>query len=140
MTGIGGISIFIASIVMAMECVGQKYTMLVAIAIEIPFALGELTFGIEAYFVRDWRTLQMVAFGPILALALLWFCLPESPRWLMTVGQLEKARNIILKAAKLNKSNADEIECKDLLRPEDEKEVIKEKLGFKDLFSPGRDL
>ena len=45
--------------VICVEYVGVKYTMLTGIAIEIPFALGEIVLGIEAYLVRDWFTLQI---------------------------------------------------------------------------------
>ena len=54
--------------------------MLIGIAIEMPFALGEMLLGLEvtlnalnfktdkiqAYFIRDWRTLQMVSYLPLL--------------------------------------------------------------------------
>ena len=40
--------------------------MLIGIAIEIPFALGEALLGVEAYFIRDWKTLQIVAYLPLL--------------------------------------------------------------------------
>ena len=40
--------------------------MLIGIAIEIPFALGEALLGVEAYFIRDWTTLQNVAYLPLL--------------------------------------------------------------------------
>ena len=40
--------------------------MLIGIAIEIPFALGEALLGVEAYFIRDWTTLQIVAYLPLL--------------------------------------------------------------------------
>ena len=62
--------------------------MLVGIAIEIPFAIGEAVLGVEAYLIRflcpmlslkinndhlrDWRTLQMVAYLPLLCLIGLW--------------------------------------------------------------------
>ena len=46
--------------------VSSQYTMLIGIAIEIPFALGEALLGIEAYFIRDWTTLQIVAYLPLL--------------------------------------------------------------------------
>ena len=40
--------------------------MIIGIAIEIPFAIGEMILGLEAYFVRDWRTLQIIAYLPII--------------------------------------------------------------------------
>ena len=40
--------------------------MLIGFAIEIPFALGEALLGVEAYFIRDWTTLQIVAYLPLL--------------------------------------------------------------------------
>ena len=32
--------------------------------------MGELVLGLEAALLRDWRTLQLVAHGPVLALGL----------------------------------------------------------------------
>ena len=48
--------------VLAVEHVGFKFTMLVGIAIEIPFALGEAVLGVEAVLVRNWRDLQVLIF------------------------------------------------------------------------------
>ena len=42
-----------------------KFTMLMGIAIEIPFALGEAVLGLEAYLIRDWKILQIVAYLPM---------------------------------------------------------------------------
>ena len=58
-TGMGGIGCFMVCFVLAVEHVGYKFTMLIGIAIEIPFALGEALLGVEAYLVRDWRSLQV---------------------------------------------------------------------------------
>lgn len=56
--------------------------------INIPFALGELLLGVEAWLVRDWVTLQLVAHAPVLVLtSLAWLC-PESVRWLLTKARL----------------------------------------------------
>jgi len=46
---------------------------ILGIAIEIPFAIGEFILGIEAYFVRDWRTLQIVAYAPLILLLFMWW-------------------------------------------------------------------
>ena len=65
-TGMGGIGCYMVSFVLAVEHVGFKYTMLVGIAIEIPFAIGEAILGIEAVIARDWRSLQILAYLPLL--------------------------------------------------------------------------
>ena len=56
----GGIGCFMVCFVLAVEHVGFKFTMLVGIAIEIPFALGEAVLGVEAVLVRNWRDLQVI--------------------------------------------------------------------------------
>ena len=56
------------SFVLAVEHVGFKFTMLVGIAIEIPFAIGEAILGIEAVIARDWRSLQILAYLPLLGI------------------------------------------------------------------------
>ena len=66
----GGIGCFMVCFVLAVEHVGFKFTMLIGIAIEIPFALGEAVLGIEAFIVRDWRVLQVVAYLPLLGVTL----------------------------------------------------------------------
>ena len=100
--GIGGMALFMVTFVICVEYVGVKYTMFTGIVIEIPFALGELILGLEAYLVRDWVTLQLVAHLPIFALLGLYFLVPESPRWLIAVGRTEEAKVIIQKGAEIN--------------------------------------
>merc|ERR1719220_1962629 len=82
-TGVGAIGSLMVCFVLAVEHVGFKFTMLIGIAIEMPFALGEMLLGLEAYFIRDWRTLQMVSYLPLLGLVGLWWAVPESVRWLV---------------------------------------------------------
>ena len=49
---------------------------------------------------RDWQSLQMVAYLPLLSLLGLWFLVPESPRWLIGAGRLDEAKEGIRKAAR----------------------------------------
>ena len=80
----GGLGTFVVAFVLAVEYTGLKFTMFVGIVIAIPFAIGEFILGIEAYYIRDWKTLQTVSSIPWLILVpILWFCVPESPRWLI---------------------------------------------------------
>ncbi len=69
---------------------------------QIPFALGELVFGLEAYLIRDWVPLQIVAYAPLLIFLVLYFFVPESPRWLIAMGRVDEAEAIIRKGAAEN--------------------------------------
>ena len=66
LTGMGGIGCFMVSFVLVVEHVGARFTSLIGVAIEIPFAIGQGVLGLEAYFVRDWRALQILAHLPLL--------------------------------------------------------------------------
>ena len=54
-TSCGGVGLFITCFVIAMEFIGPKYRTVCGIAIEIPFAIGELYIVALAYFIRDWQ-------------------------------------------------------------------------------------
>ena len=103
LTGMGGIGCFMVCFVLAVEHVGYKFTMLVGIAIEIPFALGEAVLGVEAVLVRHWRGLQVLAYLPLLLLLATYWAVPESVRWLVTRGRTQEAKEIIRRAARENK-------------------------------------
>ena len=103
--GMGGMALFMVTFVICVEYVGARYTMFTGIIIEVPFALGELILGLEAYFIRDWYTLQIVAHLPLIVLLGLYFLVPESPRWLLAMGRTEEAKKIIQKGAEINKKN-----------------------------------
>ena len=124
----GGIGCFMVSFVLVVEHVGARFTSLIGVAIEIPFAIGQGVLGMEAYFVRDWRALQILAHLPLLGeritkihlvhyyadslnlihssisgLAGLFFIVPESVRWLLANGKGAEAKEIIQEAARTNK-------------------------------------
>ena len=105
MTGFFVKGLYMMAFIISVECVGPRFTAIVGIALNIPFAIGELILGLEAYFVRDWRTLQILVHAPVLGLVLLWFFLPESPRWLIAVGNTKNAEKILTRAAKMNRKS-----------------------------------
>ena len=85
-TGFGGMGAFVSSFVLVIEYSGKDFATYLGIAFAIPFALGEALFGMEAYFIKDWQTLQGVALAPwIILVPILWLLVPESPRWLISV-------------------------------------------------------
>ncbi|XP_072019915.1 organic cation transporter protein-like [Amphiura filiformis] len=68
------------------------------------FSVGYMLLAIIAYFIRDWRQLQLAISVPLVLFFLLIPILCESPRWLISRGQFSKAEQIIRKAAKVNKA------------------------------------
>uniref|UniRef100_A0A667YYQ5 Solute carrier family 22 member 13b n=1 Tax=Myripristis murdjan TaxID=586833 RepID=A0A667YYQ5_9TELE len=62
-----------------------------------------------AYLIRSWRTLQLVLFSPLLlVLAIFYWILPESARWLMTQGRKEDLQREIRRAARMNRRKVPE--------------------------------
>uniref|UniRef100_A0A3B3QMP7 Major facilitator superfamily (MFS) profile domain-containing protein n=1 Tax=Paramormyrops kingsleyae TaxID=1676925 RepID=A0A3B3QMP7_9TELE len=75
----------------------------------ICYALGYTCLPIFAYFIRDWRMLLMALTVPGFLCVPLWWVIPESPRWLLTHGQVDKADAIIRAIARKNGVNAPEV-------------------------------
>ncbi|XP_039900447.1 solute carrier family 22 member 13b [Simochromis diagramma] len=86
------------------------------------FPLGLMLMSGAAYFIRNWRILQLVLFCPlILVLGIFYWILPESARWLITQGRKKDAIKEIQRAAKVNKRKV----SKDLLEKLEDETTIK---------------
>lgn len=73
------------------------------------FPVGLMLLSGLAYFIRNWRILQMVLFSPvIIVLGIFYWVLPESARWLIAQGKKERAMKEIRKAAKVNRRKVPE--------------------------------
>lgn len=89
--------------VIVLEIVGSKYRGDLGIGIEFGWALGYAILPLIAYFVRDFRSLQLVLTLPeIVFIFLCWKFIPESPRWQLSSGRLAAAETSIRHAAKMN--------------------------------------
>jgi len=158
--GAGAEGCFLIPFVLSMEVVGIKervpflpwvsYSTLLANFLSVPLAGGEASVAAFGYFIKKWRTLQWVMSVICLSFALIWFIVPESPRWLISNGKYMDARLLMEKAAKRNKVKISE----HLLQPPsadeengEEEESKKEKAtevtakddaqyGLGDLFHP----
>ena len=99
----GAMGLFLVAYTMTVEMVGPKWKTFVGNATQIPFAIGEAIVSLIAMFCTDWKIFQIVSSVPAFALLLLYFVIPESPRWQISVGKTNEARKTIEKAAKFNK-------------------------------------
>jgi len=109
----GGEGIFVLAFTMSLEYAGVKeavpifpwvtYSTMLANYIGIPFAIGESIPSLVAMGLKDWKEFQAAVSAMIAVTAIVWFLLPESPRWLIANGKKEQAKEMVEKAAKLNK-------------------------------------
>ena len=55
-----------------------------------------------AYYLREWRLLQLWSTACVLPLLLLWFLVPESPRWLIATRRWGRLGKVLKTAERLN--------------------------------------
>ncbi|XP_042890653.1 solute carrier family 22 member 8-like [Penaeus japonicus] len=92
-----------AAYILAMETCEPRLRTVMGIILGVPWALATATWGGWAYLIRDWRWLQLAVSLPcLLILPLLWF-LDESPRWLIVRGHHQRAKEVLQRAARLNR-------------------------------------
>ncbi|CAG2222323.1 OCTN [Mytilus edulis] len=95
--------IFMTAFVIGLELVGPTKRNLAGIVIEYFFALGLVLLAGVAYLLRDWFYIELAFGAPMVLFLLMWWVIPESPRWLINQGRKEEAEVILRKAAKVNK-------------------------------------
>ncbi|OXB69887.1 UNVERIFIED_CONTAM: hypothetical protein H355_003392, partial [Colinus virginianus] len=87
----------------AAEFVGLSFRRTVGIIYQLAFTVGLLILTAVAYMLPHWRWLQLAVTLPNFFFLLYHWCLPESPRWLITQKQNDKAMEVIKRIAKGNK-------------------------------------
>ncbi|BFZ10272.1 hypothetical protein BsWGS_13311 [Bradybaena similaris] len=94
---------FLVSYTLSTELVGPSYRTVAGFVIQGFYSVGFMSLAGMAYFVRDWRYLQMAITAPTLLFAIYWWFLPESVRWLISHGNDAEAEKILRAAAKQNR-------------------------------------
>lgn len=82
------------------ELSGTSFVPYIIGLIEVSYMSGYLFLPMIAYFVREWRHLQLITSIPWIITISFYWLLPESPRWLITVGQNEEAIRVLTFIAK----------------------------------------
>jgi hypothetical protein len=102
------------------------------------WVVGMSSLPLVAMIIGEWFMIGIATTLPGVAIFFYWFHLPESPRWLLSVGRLQEASNILLQVAKcngtserVNKSLMD----KTLQRLYESQEKTKGAIGVWTLFS-----
>ncbi|XP_034435290.1 solute carrier family 22 member 2-like [Hippoglossus hippoglossus] len=94
---------WVVGYVLITEIVGVEQRRTVGVLYQMFFSVGILLLPLLAYFITDWRWLQVVITVPyIFFLSYYWF-IPESPRWLLSQNKKSEAVKITEDMAKENK-------------------------------------
>ncbi|KAK3097599.1 hypothetical protein FSP39_011292 [Pinctada imbricata] len=86
------------------ELVGASKRIIAGTVILLVYCAGEFILVILAYFLRDWRWLQLTVAVPMIIPLIYWWprILPDSVRWLVSRGRMDEAMTIIQRAARIN--------------------------------------
>ncbi|XP_034848083.1 solute carrier family 22 member 13 isoform X2 [Mirounga leonina] len=85
------------------EWVGPSRRTQAVVLAQCAFSMGQMALAGLAYGIRNWRLFQIAGTAPVLLLFFYFWALPESARWLLTRGRVEEAKQVIQKAASVNK-------------------------------------
>lgn len=78
---------------------------------ELFWNVGHLVLGGVVYLCRDMINLQLLIACCGAPWLLLWFVMPESPRWLLSKGKSEEAKRVLRHACKLNGRSAEPVDA-----------------------------
>ncbi|KAK5852635.1 hypothetical protein PBY51_006487 [Eleginops maclovinus] len=94
---------WVAGYVLITELVGVEYRRTVGVLYQMFFSVGILILPLLAYFITDWRWLQVAITAPYFVFLSYYWFIPESPRWLLSQNHKSKAVEITEAMAKENK-------------------------------------
>ncbi|XP_018421115.1 PREDICTED: solute carrier family 22 member 2 [Nanorana parkeri] len=94
---------WLSGYILVAEFVGLDHRRTVGIVYQVAFTVGLLALAGVAYVVPNWRWLQLAVTLPNFVFLTYYWCVPESPRWLLSQNQKDKANEIIKHIAKKNK-------------------------------------
>ncbi|XP_023246156.1 organic cation transporter protein-like, partial [Copidosoma floridanum] len=92
--------------IIVIEYVGPKYRTLMAnMSFGIYFAIASGILPWIAYWVRDWKMLSVLSALPLVVAFVTPWIVPESARWYITNGRVDKAVEMLKKFEKVNKKS-----------------------------------
>ncbi|KYN19974.1 Solute carrier family 22 member 5, partial [Trachymyrmex cornetzi] len=94
--------IYDAGFILGMEMMGAKNRVYGSTIISSMYAIGEILLGLFASWLRSWRMLLRVVYGPALLAIFLPLVIPESVRWLLSKDKHEEVNQIYHKMARMN--------------------------------------
>ncbi|XP_011137007.1 organic cation transporter protein [Harpegnathos saltator] len=85
----------------------KRRTLVVNVAFGIYFALGSTVLPWAAYYVADWKFFAYITAVPMMSVFITPWILPESARWFVANGRIDKVVQKLRRIAKVNKRSPD---------------------------------
>ncbi|KAE8750371.1 hypothetical protein FOCC_FOCC002930 [Frankliniella occidentalis] len=101
--GFISVGIVFSGFVLCMEVVGGKWRTISGVSYLFPVPLSYIMIAGIAYMVRGWRAIQLAITLPAILLLSFFWIMPESPRWLLSVGRKDLVIPILQEAARTNR-------------------------------------
>ncbi|XP_070567954.1 organic cation transporter protein-like [Ptychodera flava] len=96
-------AVYLSGFVLATEHVGPSKRTTAGMVVAMFYSVGYMLLALMAYNIRVWWKLQLAITIPHTIFLAYWLFIPESPRWLLSMGKVEEAEKIIRRSAKVNK-------------------------------------
>ncbi|XP_014271301.1 organic cation transporter protein [Halyomorpha halys] len=93
--GLAGSGLYDTGYTILLELTVKNYRTCAGNIFNIAFSIGLIYLPLAAYFTINWRQLQLATSIPMFLLLIHCCFIPESPRWLIASGKLEKASRIV---------------------------------------------
>ncbi|XP_074646513.1 organic cation transporter protein-like isoform X2 [Tubulanus polymorphus] len=102
LNGMAGEACLMIAIVASVELFPKNLRTFAGQILFVWWSIGMMLLDLMAYFIRNWRHLQLaVAIMPVITIIDIWL-IPESVPWLLSKGKVEQAEEIVKKAAAFN--------------------------------------
>lgn len=100
--GLSTAGIMLCAFTFIIEITGPRKRELIACLSGLPIGVGEMIMPIFAYFLRTYDMFCLGIAIPNFIYLLYFFIMPESPKWLISMGKLEDASKVMKQAAEWN--------------------------------------
>ncbi|CAG0894306.1 unnamed protein product [Darwinula stevensoni] len=116
-------AVFQIGFILAVEQVGPDHRGRINVIVNLAWTLGMCVIAAFAWVVRGhWVHLALIANLPVLLYYLYIWLLEESPRWLASRNQMEKAESVLLRIAEKNEVEVPREKLERMLREVEERE------------------
>jgi OCT family organic cation transporter-like MFS transporter 4/5 len=90
------------SFVLLLELVGPKHRVTAGNILAYSFSVGQMILAGLAYFLKNWLKIQWTLAVYVIPFFMYYWMVPESPRWLLSMSKVRRARHYIEKMFKVN--------------------------------------